>query len=470
MPSPTSLSGLMKWLRRDPWSGAFSDLLEHHLGPACTKAGIEIGELADIIGNDGAATLWGCAFEDFLTREPSEVGNIVEDYLKRRGWNEKAQNKAYMIGLRSSVMSIYEVSDVKSGESFMARDLFRDGEPVRISERTATRTLKQWDRIAARVVEVRDKTIIGGGVLPFDHELAETLLSSLSSTQKRVAKAGAEVLRGLDRGIGLAELDEAFDRTEVLRFAAPLISTVWLNDVLDKALNPRLPEVRNSDGEEMVFLSLHYPLLSGVTAKHVRQLLDRLPDLRPGSATFWNWLASNSPRTARSQSKPQSGLSFRSTMEDGSVVLGTLELKGKILLLSVNSESRAERGRAMLAPVLGKLVGEPIVERQALAQIMADRVADRTATVSSIIPPEEARRIIHENLDGHYRKQLDEPIPMLGNVTPRKAVKTARGREKLVAWLKRLENQMAQHESSEPMAGYDVAWLWEELGVADLRK
>ena len=102
-----------------------------------------------------------------------------------------------MTGLRSSVMSLYEVSDVKSGESFMARDLFRDGEPVRISERTATRTLKQWDRIAARVMEVRDKTIISGGVLPFDHELSETLLSSLSSTQKRAAKAGAEVLHGV---------------------------------------------------------------------------------------------------------------------------------------------------------------------------------------------------------------------------------------------------------------------------------
>jgi hypothetical protein len=87
--------------RRDPWSGAFSDVLEHHLGPACTKAGIEIDELAGIIGNDWAATLWGCAFEDFLTRELSEVGNIIE-------------------------------------------------EPVRNSERTATRTLKQWDRIAGR--------------------------------------------------------------------------------------------------------------------------------------------------------------------------------------------------------------------------------------------------------------------------------------------------------------------------------
>jgi hypothetical protein len=34
---------------------------------------------------------------------------------------------------------------------------------------------------------------------------------------------------------------------------------------------------------------------------------------------------------------------------------------------------------------------------------MADQVADRTAAVSSVIP--EARRIIHENFDRHYRKR-----------------------------------------------------------------
>ena len=470
MPLSTSLSGLMKWLRRNPWSDAFSDVLERHLGPASSAAGIEFSELADIIGNDSAATLWGCAFEDFLTRDLDEVGNMVEDYLKRRGWKETAQNKAYMTALKSSVMSLYEVSDVKFGQSFLARDLFRGGQPVRISERTATQTLKQWDRIAARVVDVRDKTIIGGGLLPFDHELAETLLTSLCRTQKRSTKGGAEVLRGLNRGIGPAELDKAFGGTEVLRLAAPLISTIWLKDVLEKTLNPQLPEVRNSDGEEMVFLSVHYRLSPGVTAKRVREALDQLPDLRPESATFWNWLASNGPSSGRSQSKSQPGLSFMSTMGDGSVVLGTLKLKGKMLLLSVNSESRAERGRAMLAPVLEGLVGEPLIERQGLAQVMADRLADRTDAASSDIPPEEERRTVHETLDRHYRKQLDEPIPTLGNVTPRTAAKTAGGREKLVAWLKRLENHSAKHEPSVPMAGYDVAWLWEELGVADLRK
>ncbi len=470
MPSSSSLSGLTKWLRRDPWSDAFGDVLEHHLGPACSKAGIEIGELSDIIGNDWVASLWGCAFEDFLTRDLDEFGNIVEDYLKRRGWNEKAHNKAYMTGLRTSVMSLYEVSGIKSGQSFLARDLFRGGEPVRISERTATRSLKQWDRIAVRVVEMRDKTVIGGGVLPFDHELSQTLLTSLRRIQKRVAKDGAEVLRDLVPGIEPAEIDKALGSEEVLRLSSPLFSTYWLNDVLDRALNPQVPELRNSDGEEMVFLSLHYRLLRGVTAKRVREALNRLPDLRQESATFWNWLASNGAPSGRTKSKAQSRLSFMSKMEDGSIVLGTLELKGKTLLLSVNSESRAERGRAMLAPVLEGLVGAPLTERQDMAQAMADRPADGTSAASSGFPPEEERHIIHASLESHYRKQLDEPIPMLGDITPRQAAKTAKGREKLVAWLKRLENHMAKHEPSGPMADYDVAWLWEELGVSDLRR
>jgi hypothetical protein len=340
---------------------------------------------------------------------------------------------------------------------------------VRNSERTATQSLKQWDRIAARVVEVRGKAVIGGGLLPFNHDLADTLLESLRRTRKRAAEDGAEVLPGLDPEIGPVDLEMAFDRTEVLRFAAPLISTVWLDDLLEKTLNPPPLEFRNSDGEEMTFLSLHYRLLPGVTAKRLCEVMDQLPDLRRESAIFWNWLAPNDVPSGRLQPTAQPTFGLMSTVEDGSVVLGSLELKGKTLVLSVNSESRAERGRAMLVSAFEGLVGEPLVERQTLAQVMADRPAGRTADPSSDIPPEEKRRIIHESLDRHYRKQLDEPIPALGNVSPRQAMKSAQGRKKLVAWLKGLENHVARHQPPEPMAGYDATWLWEELGIKDRR-
>jgi hypothetical protein len=61
-------------------------------------------------------------------------------------------------------------------------------------------------------------------------------------------------------------------------------------------------------------------------------------------------------------------------------------------------------------------------------------------------------------------------VPVLDDKTPRQVAKTGKGREKLVAWLKYLENQSAKHEAADPMAGYDFHWVRDELGVADLRR
>ena len=73
------------------------------------------------------------------------------------------------------------------------------------------------------------------------------------------------------------------------------------------------------------------------------------------------------------------------------------------------------------------------------------------------------------SLDRHYMNLLDEPVLVLGNITPLQAAKTAKGREKLVAWLKFLDNGAARHASWSAMAGYDLSWMWEKLGVLDLR-
>jgi len=61
-------------------------------------------------------------------------------------------------------------------------------------------------------------------------------------------------------------------------------------------------------------------------------------------------------------------------------------------------------------------------------------------------------------------------VPALGNITPRQAAKSAKGRKKLVDWLKLLENKTAQQPAGSAMADYDARWLWQELGVADLRR
>ena len=196
-------------------------------------------------------------------------------------------------------------------------------------------------------------------MLPLDRDLSEILLESLERVQKHSIEEGNEVLREIAPEISGDDVKRAFDRTEMPRMVAPLITTFWLTHALDRTLNPPLPELRNAEGEELVFLSLHYRLRPGVSATRVRDALNKLPDLRAESATFWNWLAPGHAPSGYKPTKTRS-LTFVSTMDDGSLVVGTLELKGGILILSVNSEGRAERGRAMLAPVLDGMVQEPL--------------------------------------------------------------------------------------------------------------
>src|ERR1700693_4069125 len=107
MPNANSLAGLMKWIGREEWREDFAELLDRHIAHACSGADVKVEDLGSIVGEQEFMTLWGCAFEDFLSRDFDDGRNVVDDYLKRRGWKENAAAKAYMAALRSSVMSLY---------------------------------------------------------------------------------------------------------------------------------------------------------------------------------------------------------------------------------------------------------------------------------------------------------------------------------------------------------------------------
>jgi hypothetical protein len=466
MASANSLTGLMKWLRREEWRDAFDDLLDRHLGVACAKADVPIEALSEIVGDHHATVLWGCVFEDFLTRDLDGGRNIVDDYLKRRGWKESASNKAYISALRSSVMSLFEISDIVRDESFLARDLVRGGEPVRVSERSGTRYLKPWDRLAARLVRVGARTEMAGGALPFGYDTSEALLKSLHRASKKARREAVEFARKS----GLAESDrllaEALSDTEILRASAFLFTNIWLDDFLQRTLNPALPQMCNTDGDELAFTTVSYPLKPEASPEAVRLALAAIPALRPESDTFWNWIGPNKSASRKRRADSQT---FITTLDDGSLVLGTAGLKDQSLTLEANSQQRAERLRALVEPVLEGFVGEPLIETRTAAQLMASRPAKETKALSSGLSPDEERAVLQANMDRYYMNLLDEPVPMLGNMTPRRAAKSLKGREKLVAWLKLLENGAARQGGDTPMCGYDLSWMWEQLDVAHLR-
>jgi hypothetical protein len=77
------------------------------------------------------------------------------------------------------------------------------------------------------------------------------------------------------------------------------------------------------------------------------------------------------------------------------------------------------------------LVGQPLVELQSIEQLKA--APGSTASPILDISEQERLAIIRDSLDRHYRNQLDQPIPALGNKSPRAVARTPKGRVKVVA-------------------------------------
>jgi hypothetical protein len=359
-----------------------------------------------------------------------------------------------MAALRSSVMSVYEVSDIVRDASFLARDLLHGGEAVRVSERLATRSLKPWDRIAARLIRLGTRTEMAGGVLLFDYDTSETVLNALRRAGKKARRTARE-------------LSAALTNTELLRASAFLFTNIWLADLLKRTLHPALPRMCNADGDELTFTTVSYPLEPEATADAIGLALTSISALQPESQTLWNWIE---PQPNARKRRSANGQTFVSTLGDGSLVLRTLELKNGRLVLEVNSQQRAARGRALIEPVLGPLIGEPLTEARTVAQLMASRRAGTSTALPFGVSADEERALLHAILDRHYRNLLNEPVPMLGNTSPLVAAKTAKGRERLAVWLKLVENGAARHASGTPMSDYDVSWMWEQLGVTELRR
>lgn len=77
---------------------------------------------------------------------------------------------------------------------------------------------------------------------------------------------------------------------------------------------------------------------------------------------IWNWTRQVGDHVPEEHVRAgDSKAQFLSTtLDDGGLVLGTLELKGRQLRLQVNSETRAKQGTALLHNALGSLIGSPL--------------------------------------------------------------------------------------------------------------
>ncbi|GMR19641.1 MAG: hypothetical protein BMS9Abin36_0236 [Gammaproteobacteria bacterium] len=457
-----AIRNIMKWANRPEWSDAQATVFDAHLSPVCDRIGISQDELGQELAEHGyGGMLFGLMFEDFVSsRLPPDDKNIIDDYLKRRGWRESVPGRRYLQQLRDSVLSLYEVVEVSPGYHCGVRDLVRGGETIRVHERMGTQNLVKWDRIAARVLKKNDRHVFSGGILPFPQEVAQSLLKVLTKSRKQFNKVLSRVAgkEAVAKVLSSENLDELF-----LRDACPAFTSIWLMHTLERLRAP-LPEMVNRDGEALVFTETRFPFLEE-QLEEIAEHLDAAPEWERDNLDehTWVWL----PEPDVTGNKPKRGMAIETFQDGQRPISGTLELKPGVLKLTTNSMERAEWGKDALEVLLPGLIGPALSKLQTPEQLMAGNESVQQTAVdrpaADEIDPKVAAEIICDYLDRHYRQCLDEPIPMLGDKSPRQCAKSKKGREKVIEWLKYLENNELRRAANQGQEPYDSRWMWEEL-------
>lgn len=460
IPGADKASGnLIRWSTRDDWIPMLEQIFAEHFDNVCGDFDMTAQEIADSLG-DAFTMIYGWIIEDFFTTKFDEGHNVIDDFLKRRGWREKVPAKRYLRALRDSAFSFYEVLDVDPGHSITVRDLISGGDGVCVNEISGSQSVHRWDRLAARIVTVNDRIYFTGSLLPFNHEAANELLDTIDDAAKALKK---DLLRAAKDAGEKADPKAADLKKFILETNPQLISRIWLTETLERMAAPR-PEFRNTDGHDLAFSEVRFPI-KGAPAE-IATALDEIEAFEADDPGRWSWTWHGKKSSAKPKFH-EDALTIVTDDGSGTPVLGGIEIKDDMVVLNANSRERAELGRDIVFSRLEGLLGPPLMSLQATEQLLDDHDGD--APGQDEIPPEIAEQAIHDYLDDFYVKSLKEPLPYLDGKTPLQAVKTKKGREKVVAWLKRLENTEARRAAGQGQQPYDSRWMWKDLKVENLR-
>jgi len=447
-----AIAHLMDWAEKPEWVERKTEVFEEHLSGAADRLGMDIEDLSsELVAQELGGMMIGFFFEDLASRRfPPDGDNLVEDFLKRRGWREGVRGRRYLRQLSESVLSLYEVNDVVPGSYCDITDLLRGGKTLRVYEQMGTRNMVKWDHIAARVLAGSGRLMFSGAFLPFPHEASTTLRKIFDKTVTNLEAEFAQLGPSDDSPKALDIVSSG-----VLDYSVIAFSQVWLMHVMERLAAP-LPELVTRDGEAFVFADTRFAFEKANRKKIAARLAGAdCWECDSEAEDKWFWLATDSENEADPEPV---------------TILGFLQISEHELRLTTHSVERSENGAEALNKLLGDLVEPPLTLLQSAGHLMEEQssLQENSANLDLLLPeadPLELENLMSAYLDQHYRETLDEPVPALDDATPRQCSKTEAGKEKLIVWLKYLENQEQRQIKREGGTPYDFSWMWDELGL-----
>jgi len=348
---------------------------------------------------------------------------VAQVYAKERGPMLDGLQRRLIDATSEQPYSFLEVISCKPGHGFRLKDILQ-GTVTDVIEKRGSENARPGDILFGRIIQV-------------DHVAMLVGCSSILIPPNR-KPAIIELRRDIfqeNRSITPDILNEYDIELRDLYFY-----------IYESLFQP--PQLCNTDGDPLLFHTLHYDIDDPETAFQHLCSLSAVEDAKTlrEAATL-----DTKGRVVKAEiSWSRKGHRVSRALDN--TILGRIVINNRKLTIEVNSQARAEAIRKEIESRLGKHARYKTTEIQAPQAMLAEGESGKGDDLENEMGQDELMQIpevreqLRKMLTAHWEDWVDQKIPALGGKTPRQAVKTPDGRESVEALLLDAERHMAHDE------------------------
>ncbi|HET9122963.1 MAG TPA: SEC-C metal-binding domain-containing protein [Acidiferrobacteraceae bacterium] len=333
-----------------------------------------------------------------------------------------APQRAWLEQLFRNPLRLYYVTHVTPGTRLTLCDALEpESAPIEIQEHAASVETLTGTVLGARLMKADDHWEFSGALYPFSHQLGPTVVDRLRELEQRAG-------------------------TDAPSRASHFIRQAWLKQFVAP---PEIPALHDSaTGERMRLITDHYEVRDW---NALSEALAREPDVDGDARSGWRRLEQGTDGGVR----PSVALNI-----DGAAQLS----------LFYRTQLHADSGRPWFDGLAGDAVTflqrESVDPEALLRQSLSQ--APKTAAprpVAQTLPPEALADAIEQAIVRSYAGWADQPLPVLQHRSPRAAIGTAAGLERVKGLLRSYQIGERDQARRDGRREISFAFLWEALGL-----
>ncbi len=355
---------------------------------------------------------WEEEGEDYFIDDYSKILTIARSYLNAHRHRLTEMEWRFIELSCNQNYSFHEVLDCQPGTGFTLKDILLERE-VYVTERSASTYAQKGDILFAKVIQYDQVGLMVGCSPTLIPPIHKPPIIDLRTRMRQ------------DKGeLATQDLFEWDIEIRDLYF-----------EIHDAMHTP--PKITNTDGDP---ISMH-DLLFEISATP-QEAFDRLKSLA---------IDTTEEELLEEAEFDKNGnltkIDFRwfkkarSKIPGGDyTTLGYITIEEGSIRVSVNSENRAKKIRKEIEKRLKGQTIHQSTEVKPLETLMDTPFDKADEDLAPEITP-EIEKVLEQSISAHWKQWIDDKIPALGGITPRQAIKSKDGREKVIALLDEFERR-----------------------------